>query len=435
MKDNSSKKRYQVFVSSTFADLKDERQAVVQTLMEMDCIPAGMELFPAADEEQWKFIKKVIDDCDYYLLIIAGRYGTTDNDGISYTEKEYDYAVTIGIKVVAFIHNKPEFLPFNLVESSEEAQKKLKQFKEKVSRNRLVKFWENASELPGLVALSMSKTIKMYPMEGWVRASSAREVSKGQFDILFQENYKLREQVKELQELNERLNSRIKEYETLKIKADEFVKTLRDRTFYVSKYPMNGIQYISIFDPLLSVKTNGNSLQNSVNHFLHDYLGDEMNKLSFTGMYNSILGQFSALGLITVERVTHERQREDGHSDYIIEQYVDPTPLLATVYPMLDQCNPMDVFTLHKDKKEILVKRLDKLLEIGIFDVNTIEKLRLKKERKLTEILGEFISHYSWKNEEEKKTFYSQDFINDAGAWADLAEKAHKSIEHICGAD
>ena len=58
-------KRYQVFVSSTFADLKDERSNVIQTLMEMDCIPAGMELFPALDEEQFEFIKKVIDDSDY----------------------------------------------------------------------------------------------------------------------------------------------------------------------------------------------------------------------------------------------------------------------------------------------------------------------------------------------------------------------------------
>ena len=51
-------KRYQIFVSSTYADLKQERQKVIQALMEMDCIPSGMELFPAADEEQWEFIKK-----------------------------------------------------------------------------------------------------------------------------------------------------------------------------------------------------------------------------------------------------------------------------------------------------------------------------------------------------------------------------------------
>ena len=84
-------KRYQVFVSSTYVDLQEERQSVLQTLMEMDCIPAGMELFPAADEEQWEFIKRIIDDCDYYLLIIGGRYGSVEYDGICYTVKEFDY--------------------------------------------------------------------------------------------------------------------------------------------------------------------------------------------------------------------------------------------------------------------------------------------------------------------------------------------------------
>jgi Domain of unknown function (DUF4062) len=41
-------KRYQVLVSSAYADLKDERQAVIKTVIEAGYIPAGMELFPAA---------------------------------------------------------------------------------------------------------------------------------------------------------------------------------------------------------------------------------------------------------------------------------------------------------------------------------------------------------------------------------------------------
>lgn len=101
-------KRYQVFLSSTYSDLQDERKKVIQTLMEMDCIPAVMEIFPAADEEQWEFIKKIIDDCDYYLLVIGGRYGTTAEEGISYTEKEYDYAIQKGLKVIAFLHKEPD---------------------------------------------------------------------------------------------------------------------------------------------------------------------------------------------------------------------------------------------------------------------------------------------------------------------------------------
>lgn len=81
-------KRYQVFVSSTYQDLQEERQEVMHALLELDCIPAGMELFPAANESQWSLIKRVIEDCDYYVLILGGRYGSCGPDGLSYTEME-----------------------------------------------------------------------------------------------------------------------------------------------------------------------------------------------------------------------------------------------------------------------------------------------------------------------------------------------------------
>ncbi|WEW98423.1 DUF4062 domain-containing protein [Pseudomonas nitroreducens] len=164
-------KRYQVFVSSTYADLKNERQHVLQALMEMDCIPAGMELFPASDEEQWAFIRRIIDDCDYYLLIIGGRYGSTTSDGISYTEKEFDYAIHKGLKVIALVHGEPENIPFGKSEQNPELREKLLEFKSKVMDGRLVKFWKSAEELPGLVALSLTKTIKTYPAVGWIRAN------------------------------------------------------------------------------------------------------------------------------------------------------------------------------------------------------------------------------------------------------------------------
>jgi len=87
-------KRYQVFVSSTYDDLREERQEVIFALLELDCIPSGMELFPAADEDQWTVIKEVIDDCDYYVVIIGGRYGSLHSSGKSFTQMEYEYAVS-----------------------------------------------------------------------------------------------------------------------------------------------------------------------------------------------------------------------------------------------------------------------------------------------------------------------------------------------------
>lgn len=168
--------------------------------------PCRNGLFPAADEEQWTFIQKVIDDCDYYLLIIGGRYGSTTDEGISYTEKEFDYAVANGLKVVALIHGKPEDIPFGKSEKDPELREKLLAFKDKVMDGRLVKFWEKDTELPGLVALSLTKTIKMYPAIGWVRASSIanenvltemNEVRKKYSDLIDQ-NTILREQYESL---------------------------------------------------------------------------------------------------------------------------------------------------------------------------------------------------------------------------------------------
>jgi hypothetical protein len=160
--------------------------------MQMDCIPAGMELFPAADEEQWAFIRKVIDDCDYYILIVGGRYGSTTAEGISYTEKEYDYAVAKGIHVIAFLHGQPDLIPVGKSDIEPAARKKLEEFREKVSKGRLIKLWTSTSELPGLVALSLSKAIKAYPRPGWVRGGSAS-------------NPELLEQINELRQKNDEL--------------------------------------------------------------------------------------------------------------------------------------------------------------------------------------------------------------------------------------
>jgi uncharacterized protein DUF4062 len=130
-----------------------------------------MELFPAADEEQFEFIKRIIDDCDYYLLIIGGRYGTVTEDGISYTEKEYEYAVKRRLKVIALLHENPDEIPLGKSEKEPLLRERLQKFREKVSDGRLVKFWKTADDLPGKVALSLSQTIKTHPAVGWVRAN------------------------------------------------------------------------------------------------------------------------------------------------------------------------------------------------------------------------------------------------------------------------
>jgi Domain of unknown function (DUF4062) len=163
-------KRYQVFVSSTFLDLQAEREAVVSSLLQMEAFPAGMELFPAADDDAWTLIKRVIDESDYYLLVIGGKYGSIDPETeLSYTEKEYEYAVEQGKPVMAFLHSDPDRIEFGKSEKGDAAREKLEAFRKKVEDNKHVKYWSGPEDLAGKVALSFSQFRQTYPAVGWVR--------------------------------------------------------------------------------------------------------------------------------------------------------------------------------------------------------------------------------------------------------------------------
>lgn len=163
------KRKYQVFVSSTYTDLIEERQEVIHALLELDCIPSGMELFPAADEDQWSLIKSVIDECDYYILILGGRYGSIGSDGIGYTEKEYRYAQEVGKPIISFLHKNPNDLPKKNTEDTQEGQKKYEAFRQYVE-NKHCKYWTTAQELGSIASRGLINLQRKHPGIGWVRA-------------------------------------------------------------------------------------------------------------------------------------------------------------------------------------------------------------------------------------------------------------------------
>lgn len=167
-------KKYQVFVSSTYIDLQEERQEVIKALLELDCIPSGMEFFPAADDDQWTLIQGVIDECDYYIVIVGGRYGSLSADGISYTEKEYRYALEKGKPIIAFLHNDPDSLPKKKSEMKAEGIEKLEEFRALVQK-KMCKSWTTAHELGAVVSRSFIQLQKTHPAIGWVRANLVPE--------------------------------------------------------------------------------------------------------------------------------------------------------------------------------------------------------------------------------------------------------------------
>ncbi len=173
-------KKYQVFVSSTYEDLQEERKKVMEALLQMNCFPVGMEYFNASDDSQWEVIKSLIKECDYYVLIVAGRYGSIEEEsGKSYTQKEFEYAVEQGVPVISFVHQHPESLSSIKNEQEQLKRDKLEEFKTCIKK-KLCKFWNNADELSSQVILSLNSLIKSHPRTGWIKADevSSAEANK-----------------------------------------------------------------------------------------------------------------------------------------------------------------------------------------------------------------------------------------------------------------
>lgn len=147
----------------------------MHALLELDCIPSGMELFPAASEDQWSLIKGVIDDCDYYVVIIGGRYGSLGPDKISYTEMEYRYALLTEKPLIAFLHKDPTSLPAKHTEQTEEGRKALEDFR-KLVQQKMCKHWSTAQELGSVVSRSLIMLQKKHPGTGWVRGDKVPSV-------------------------------------------------------------------------------------------------------------------------------------------------------------------------------------------------------------------------------------------------------------------
>lgn len=193
--------RFQVFVSSTQRDLKDERERIINELNRIGYIAVGMEQFPATDEEQFEYIQRIIDDSDYYVVIVKGRYGSEDAEGKSYTEKEFDYAVSTKKPALAFLYATPEKLRLEETDNSPEKMRKLQAFRDKLEAKRIVHYWREPAELVSSIKDSVNDIARRRPGIGWVRGDQAADPSVyKELDSLRKHNAELREQVSSIQE-------------------------------------------------------------------------------------------------------------------------------------------------------------------------------------------------------------------------------------------
>ncbi|WP_313141864.1 DUF4062 domain-containing protein [Leclercia sp.] len=194
-------RKFQVFISSTFTDLIEERQAAVSAILTAGHIPAGMELFKPGDRSQLEIIKRWIDESDIYILILGGRYGTiAPGSDYCYTELEYDYALNTNKPLFSividdkYLDEKVRMIGKEVLELDNPT--KYEAFKQKV-KGYPVEFFQDNKD----IQISIYKTLPQIGIErnllGWV---SGKEISESSVLI---------DQISKLTKENENLKSEI----------------------------------------------------------------------------------------------------------------------------------------------------------------------------------------------------------------------------------
>lgn len=308
-------KKYQVFVSSTYEDLQEERKKVMEALLQMNCFPVGMEYFNASDDSQWEVIKSLIRECDYYVLIVAGRYGSIEEEsGKSYTQKEFEYAIEQGVPVISFVHKHPESLPAAKYEQDPLKREKLEEFKSFVQK-KLCKMWDNADGLSSQVVLSLISLIKPHPRTGWIKAD---EISSAEAN---KEILALRKENDELKVLLAKKNVDNPEgIENLQQGEDEIKFILQD-TWNNSTYEITSTwnTIISILAPLMIDECAEKALRDGLSsYFRFNY--------NLTGGFNIINNDFQTIkvqliALQIIQKSDRKRTAKDTDTYWTLTPY------------------------------------------------------------------------------------------------------------------
>lgn len=296
------KRKLQVFISSTFTDLIEERQAAVSAILKAGHIPAGMELFTAGDKSQMETIEKWIDESDVYMLILGGRYGSVEKTtGISYTELEYDYASQQGKPLFAVVitetalEQKVKSGGTSFMEK--ENPKELALFREKVLSN-ISSFFSDTKDIKLCVHESLADFSSNRSLKGWVSADEVEDTRP------------LHEEIKMLREENSALKDALRQAEKMEkptaVKTDikgEFAELTKILQAVDVKIPASLAGGKEVSNDLLSIfYKNKETLINGVTNSAFSSEAESF-------FYHNICPKLQIHGIVDNEKVTGVRYR------------------------------------------------------------------------------------------------------------------------------
>lgn len=262
------KRKLQIFISSTFLDLREDRQAAVSAILKAGHIPAGMELFTSGDQSQMDVIKRWIDESDAYMLILGARYGSIEpRTKLSYTELEFDYAVAMGKPIFSVIISdlaREERVKGRGSEVLETMNSnKLQAFDAKV-RSQICAFFDDEKDIRLAVYEKMLEFSSRQDLSGWVKADGVEDTAP------------LRREIDQLRRENLRLSSMLDERSIAdsiadhhsRMSASEFDRVSRILKNKIVSYDLenDGKRDISVYETLLrtrNILTKGSNIADS----------------------------------------------------------------------------------------------------------------------------------------------------------------------------
>lgn len=296
-------KKLQVFVSSTFTDLKQERQAAVEAILSSGNIPAGMELFSAGDESQMTIIERWIDESDVYMLILGGRYGSIEpKSGKSYTQLEYEYALEKNKPLFAVVLSEKAIDEKVKVDGKSVLENEnnhlLKEFKELVT-SKMVEFCDDKKDIQLAIFKTLSDFSYSKDLIGWIKGDNAVNSN-----LLAEEIARLTKENDELRSLN--LNNNEVHYNGLKYHE---LKNILLKIKLDKKYDPDDYDYDDLFTYILK---NGQKYTN-YSVYYESFETTELLKLNLV----KVIREKSDSGRAFLNLSTYYLFTEDGHKFYL----------------------------------------------------------------------------------------------------------------------
>lgn len=135
-----------VFISSTFIDLKDHREEVWKLLENYNVNILGMEKFGARKETPLQTCLNEVDRTDIYIGIIATRFGSLEPESNkSYTQLEYEKALELKKDILIYLVDDEAEIKVKAIDY--ENREQLENFKKLLKEKHTVDFFTEPKDL------------------------------------------------------------------------------------------------------------------------------------------------------------------------------------------------------------------------------------------------------------------------------------------------